>query len=103
MLFSTLLHVIKYEKQKKKLFLIKKKSYFINRDCLWASIDPDTFFILSFCRCHCTVTCMIIFIFCTKVNIIFKKIMFNIYFKFSYVLYFDHLMKNLQDEIDFVR
>ncbi len=39
-----------------------------HRDCLWASIDPNTLFILSFIRCHCTVTCMIIFIFCTKVN-----------------------------------
>ncbi|CAF2827363.1 unnamed protein product [Rotaria sp. Silwood2] len=54
MLFSTLLHVIK--------------------DCLWASIDPDTLFMLSFCRCHCTVTCMIIFIFCTKLCYIFRPI-----------------------------
>jgi len=52
MLFSTLLHVI--------------------RDCLWASIDPDSLFILSFARCHCTVTCMIIFIFCTKLCYIFR-------------------------------
>ncbi|CAF1910242.1 unnamed protein product [Rotaria magnacalcarata] len=54
MLFSTLLHVIK--------------------DCLWASIHPDTLFMLSFCRCHCTVTCMIIFIFCTKLCYIFRPV-----------------------------
>lgn len=52
MLFSTLLHVIK--------------------DILWESIEPNTFFILSFIRCHCTVTCMIIFIFCTKLCFIFR-------------------------------
>ncbi|CAF1403470.1 unnamed protein product [Adineta steineri] len=54
MLFSTLLHVIK--------------------DCLWASIDPDTFLILSFFRCHFTVTCMIVFIFCTKLCFMFRPI-----------------------------
>jgi hypothetical protein len=67
MLFSTLLHIIKYVKNLKNSF-DKILLFFLNRDCLWASIDPDTLFILSFCRCHCTVTCMIIFIFCTKVN-----------------------------------
>ncbi|CAF0985418.1 unnamed protein product [Rotaria sp. Silwood1] len=54
MLFSTLLHIIK--------------------DCLWASIDPDTLFMLSFFRCHSTVTCMIIFIFCTKLCYIFRPV-----------------------------
>ncbi|CAF1064959.1 unnamed protein product [Adineta ricciae] len=53
MLFSTLLHTIK--------------------DCLWASIDPDTFLILSFFRCHLTVTCMVLFIFCTKLCFMFRK------------------------------
>ncbi|UJR20809.1 hypothetical protein I4U23_023921 [Adineta vaga] len=53
MLFSTLLHIIK--------------------DCLWASIDPDTLLTLSFFRCHFTVTCMILFIFCTKLCFMFRK------------------------------
>ncbi|CAF1595854.1 unnamed protein product [Rotaria magnacalcarata] len=52
MLFSTLLHIIK--------------------DCLWSTVDPDTIFILSVFRCHSTVTCMLILIFCTKLCYIFR-------------------------------
>ncbi|CAF0935202.1 unnamed protein product [Rotaria sordida] len=52
MLFSTLLHII--------------------RDCLWSTVDPDTLFILSVLRCHSTVTCMLILIFCTKLCYIFR-------------------------------
>ncbi|UJR28764.1 hypothetical protein I4U23_009990 [Adineta vaga] len=52
MLFSTLLHVI--------------------RDCLWSSVNPDALFILSVLRCHFTVTCMLILIFCTKLCYIYR-------------------------------
>ncbi|CAF0934708.1 unnamed protein product [Adineta ricciae] len=52
MLFSTLLHIIK--------------------DCLWSSVTPDALFILSVFRCHFTVTCMLILIFCTKLCYIYR-------------------------------
>ncbi|CAF0741892.1 unnamed protein product [Adineta steineri] len=52
MLFSTLLHIIK--------------------DCLWSTVNPDALFILSVLRCHFTVTCMLILIFCTKLCYIFR-------------------------------
>ncbi|CAF0872115.1 unnamed protein product [Didymodactylos carnosus] len=51
MIFSTLLHII--------------------RDCLWSTADPDVLFILSLIRCHATVTCMLVLIFCTKLCYIF--------------------------------
>ena len=56
-------------------FDLKIFLFALNRDCLWASIDPDSLFILSFIRCHFTVTCMIIFIFCTKVKVDDEKFM----------------------------
>ncbi len=65
MLFSTLLHIIKYVE--KEIF-DKQFCFFSSRDCLWLSVDPDALFILSVLRCHFTVTCMLILIFCTKVN-----------------------------------
>lgn len=51
-IISTLLHIIKHS--------------------IFSSIHPDTILILYFIRCHATVTIMLLFIFVTKIFILFK-------------------------------